>query len=99
MKDRYLALLRLFCEHHGAEAQRIAEMISRGEWSQARQAAHSINGAAGTFGGEGVEETAAAIESRLLEESVGIAALELAGLVDELDTRLDALVEALDGRP
>jgi hypothetical protein len=50
------------------------------------------------LGGEAIGETVATIESQLREKPVGIAALELAGLVDELDTRLCALVEALDGR-
>jgi PAS domain S-box-containing protein len=94
MKDRYLAVLRLFCTHHGGDAQRIARLINSREHVQARRAAHSLKGAAATLGAQGIAEMAGAIESRLVGEPTGAAALELAGLVDEVGLRLGAVAEA-----
>jgi HPt (histidine-containing phosphotransfer) domain-containing protein len=98
MKDRYLALLRMFCEHHADDAQRIAQLISSGESGKARLAAHSLKGAAASLGARGIAEIASAIEGRLQSEPTGSAALDLAALVDEADARLSAVVEAAGGR-
>ncbi|MDZ5460887.1 hybrid sensor histidine kinase/response regulator [Azohydromonas lata] len=95
LKDRYLAVLRLFCEHHGQEAQRIAQMLRDGQWQQARQAAHALKGAVATLGGAAMAETAAALERRLQQPPNETDAPELAALVDELEARLRALVRAV----
>ncbi|WP_066333965.1 response regulator [Azohydromonas lata] len=96
MKDRYLAVLRMFCEHHSGDAHRIAQLVGSDEPRKARLAAHSLKGAAATLGAHGIAELAAAVESRLAGEPSGVVALELAGLVDELDLRLRAVAEAAD---
>jgi signal transduction histidine kinase/DNA-binding response OmpR family regulator len=96
MKDRYLAVLRMFCEHHGDDAQRIAQMIRSGEPGKARLAAHSLKGAAATLGAHGIAELAAAVESRLAAKHGAVVTMELAGWVDELDLRLRAVAEAAD---
>jgi CheY-like chemotaxis protein/nitrogen-specific signal transduction histidine kinase/HPt (histidine-containing phosphotransfer) domain-containing protein len=98
MKDRYLALLRMFCEHHADDAQRIARFISSGESSKARLAAHSLKGVAASLGARGIAEIAAAIEDRLQSKATGSVALELAALVDEADVRLSAVVEVAGRR-
>jgi HPt (histidine-containing phosphotransfer) domain-containing protein len=98
MRDRYLALLRVFCEHHAGDAQRIAQLIANAELSQARRAAHSLKGAAAALGARGIAEIASAIEDRLQSEVTGNATLELTTLVDEVDARLNAVVGAAGQR-
>jgi signal transduction histidine kinase/CheY-like chemotaxis protein/HPt (histidine-containing phosphotransfer) domain-containing protein len=98
MKDRYLALLRMFCEHHAGDAQRIAQLIANAELIRARRAAHSLKGAAASLGARGIAKIASAIEERLQSEATGNATLDLAALVDEANVRLSAVVEAA-GQP
>ncbi|WP_218011436.1 response regulator [Azohydromonas lata] len=95
-KDRYVALLRVFCEHHTGDAQRIAQMVAQQQWHEARLAAHSLKGAAASLGAHGVAEVASAIEHRLQSEPSGSATLELVSMADEVDVRLRAVVEAVE---
>ncbi|WP_157264294.1 PAS domain-containing hybrid sensor histidine kinase/response regulator [Azohydromonas aeria] len=100
MKDRYVAVLRVFCEHHGGDAQRIARLAGGGDTAQARRLAHSIKGAAATLGARGIAATAAALESSLADAAPGqpVPAPALQALVEDLDQRLAALVEAAHGQ-
>jgi PAS domain S-box-containing protein len=95
--DLYRRVLRQFAQHYGDALPGLEHELA-GEAAAARQAAHSIKGAAAAVGATRLAHCAAEAESAALAERAADARADVAhAVVRELDAALDAIREHLDG--
>jgi len=88
---RALALLRLFVRTHADDGEQLRTLGAENRWSQLRQLAHALRGAAGNVGARTVHLAAARLEG-LLDEQAPVASRQEATRV-----LADALTELVDG--
>lgn len=94
---RALALLRLFVRTHADDSPQLQALCAEGRWSQLRQIAHALRGAAGNVGARDVHLAATRLEG-LLDEQAPVASRQgatavLAAALDELIAGVHALPE------
>ncbi|MCH8178523.1 MAG: PAS domain S-box protein [Proteobacteria bacterium] len=84
--DRYQRLLGLFLDHHGQDADRMAQAAHEGRWEACRRIAHSLKAVAATLGMGTLLAPATALEAMLLGGETA---------PERLATGLDALAQAM----
>jgi two-component system, sensor histidine kinase and response regulator len=62
---KYLRMLRLFAESHGADAAQVTATLAANDLDAARQLAHTLKGSAGTVGALRLADAAAALHAAL----------------------------------
>ena len=85
----YERLLRLFAEHHGADAERLRTLAGSHDRDTVLGIAHGLKGAAGSLGAVTVAEAAAAVVAAIRGNA---AETDLAPVVARLRTELDSIV-------
>ena len=88
----YERLLRLFAEHHGADAERLRTLAGVDDRDTVLGIAHGLKGAAGSLGAVTVAEAAAAVVAAIRGNA---AATDLAPVVARLRTELDSIVHGI----
>ena len=88
----YERLLRLFAEHHGADAERLRTLAGVDDRDTVLGIAHGLKGAAGSLGAVTVAEAAAAVVAAIRGNA---AATDLAPVVARLRTELDSIVRGI----
>jgi HPt (histidine-containing phosphotransfer) domain-containing protein len=95
-KSIYLKLLRMFLDHHAADARELAETLARGELTKAEHVAHTLKGVAGNIGATRTQELAATLNKAIREKMAPEVLDELReALAGEMSGLLEALGKAL----
>ncbi len=87
--NRYVVLLRRFCDQHADHARAVANHLATGDRAAANAAAHSLKGVAALVGAVDVEHSARRIEAALM---AGAGTATLLGAARTLRHDLDAFV-------
>lgn len=87
-EDRYLELLNNFVTQQGDACERIAKALAQGQVQEAKRAAHTLKGLAGTIGAHALHDAA-----HLLEESIHLD--DAVKHLSVVDASLSALIQTL----
>jgi two-component system sensor histidine kinase/response regulator len=88
----YLSILRKFLAGHADAVAQLKKALGNGDSVTAGRLAHTLRGVAGNIGATGIQQAAELVERAIKEMIEPVA---LATLIDELDTKLGALVREL----
>jgi two-component system sensor histidine kinase/response regulator len=99
-KQRYLSILRSFCETKDHADIEIRRAWESGDGEGAIRLAHTVKGLAGQIGAHSLQQTAQTLE-HAMESAQGADVIEehLHGFTDELASQISAILQALAGHP
>ena len=92
--ELYLAVLRMFCRHHGNTAQDLQAALEQGDFLAAERLAHALRGSSQTLAATLLAQAAANLE-RACVECQGGAQVDWVPLLAELCRQLEPLLGAL----
>ena len=94
--DKYLHLLRLFAESHGADLARMRALAEAGQFDAARRLAHTLKGVSATLGASRLARQVAQLEAALKRPGT---ASEAGALIAAIEPELASLAGAILALP